>query len=153
MLKINLVCVGNLKDKEYVCLCDEYQKRIQRFAKIKVVELKEKTNFDNISQTIESESMDILSNIDVNSSVLLDRKGENPSSEDFAKMFEKWASIHSELTFVIGGSYGVSEQVRQSIGKKISFGKMTFPHRLARVMLLEQIYRALTINNNVSYHK
>lgn len=153
MIKINIVCVGNLKDKEYISLAEEYQKRLSRFAKINVVELKEKNSLSNINQIIESETADILQNIDVSKTVLLDKDGELISSPELASFVDKWSNNNSELTFVIGGSYGVSDYLRQNATKKISFGRMTFPHRLARIMLLEQIYRAFTINNNISYHK
>ena len=153
MIKINIVCVGNLKDKEYITLVEEYKKRISRFAKINISELKEKTEFSNHLQVIECESEDILNHIDTSTSILCDVKGDIISSEQFAQIFENWFNAKSEITFVIGGSYGFSEKLKSKITKKISFGKMTFPHRLARVMLLEQIYRALTIINNVTYHK
>lgn len=153
MIKINVVCVGNLKDKEYISLAEEYQKRLSRFAKINIIELKEKNSLSNTNQIIESETADILQNIDVSKTVLLDKDGELISSPELAEFIDKWSNINSELTFVIGGSYGVSDYLRKNANKKISFGRMTFPHRLARIMLLEQIYRAFTINNNISYHK
>ena len=153
MIKINIVCVGNLKDKEYISLAEEYQKRLSRFAKINIVELKEKNSLSNINQIIESETADILQNIDMSKTVLLDKDGELVSSPELASFVDKWSNNNSELTFVIGGSYGVSDYLRKKVLKKISFGRMTFPHRLARIMLLEQIYRAFTINNNISYHK
>ena len=84
---------------------------------------------------------------------LRDVKGTLISSEDLADKFQTIANIHSEITFVIGGSYGVSDKVKQKANEKISISKMTFPHRLFRIMLLEQIYRAFTINNNIAYHK
>ena len=153
MFKINLYCVGNLKDKEYVSMCEEYKKRISRFAKIEIYELKEKTNLQDINAIINSESADILSKIDTSKTILFDVKGEQISSEEMAEFLENWFNKNSELNFVIGGSYGVSSQVKNSVSKRISVSKMTFPHRLFRVMALEQIYRALTILNNVSYHK
>lgn len=153
MIKINIVCVGNLKDKEYISLAEEYQKRLSRFAKINIVELKEKNSLSNTNQIIESETADILQNIDMSKTVLLDKDGELVSSPELASFVDKWSNNNSELTFVIGGSYGVSDYLRKNALKKISFGRMTFPHRLARIMLLEQIYRAFTINNNISYHK
>ena len=153
MIKINIVCVGNLKDKEYISLAEEYQKRLSRFAKINIVELKEKNSLSNINQIIESEPADILQNIDMSKTVLLDKDGELVSSPELASFVDKWSNNNSELTFVIGGSYGVSDYLRKNALKKISFGRMTFPHRLARIMLLEQIYRAYTIKNNKSYHK
>ena len=88
MFKINIVCVGNLKDKEYIALSEEYKKRLQRFAKINIIELKEKTNYNNVNQTIDAETTDILNNIDISSAFLLDKDGKNPTSEEFAKNIE-----------------------------------------------------------------
>ena len=153
MYKINLYCVGNLKDKEYLSMCEEYKKRISRFANINIIEIKEKNELNNINLIIESETKEILNKINASSIVLFDVKGESLSSEKFAEFIEKYFQTNSELNFVIGGSYGVSNFLKQNANKKISLSAMTFPHRLFRVMALEQIYRAFTIINNVSYHK
>ncbi len=153
MFKINLYCVGDLKEKEFVCLCDEYKKRISRFAKINIYVIKEKNNLSDINLIVDNESNEIISKVNLEKSILFDVKGQQYSSEDFAKLIENWFLTNSELNFVIGGSYGVSDEIKQKTKSKISLSKMTFPHRLFRVMALEQIYRALTIINNVSYHK
>lgn len=153
MQKITLICVGNLKDKEYISMCEEYKKRISRFASINIIEIKEKNNLENINLIKESESDEILSKIDPHKTVLFDVSSNEQTSEEFSKFLEKWFIKFSEITFVIGGSYGYSDKIKQKVKDKISFSKMTFPHRLFRVMALEQIYRALTIQNNVSYHK
>lgn len=153
MLKINLICVGNLKDKPFIELCEEYKKRISRFAKINVIELKEKNNLDDIKLIKQSESDDILSRIDPQKTILLDVSSKHLSSEKFASMIQDLSLVQSEINFVIGGSYGFSDELLGKVDKKISMSQMTFPHRLARVMLLEQIYRAFTIINNVGYHK
>ncbi len=153
MQKITLICVGNLKDKEYISMCEEYKKRISRFASINIIEIKEKNNLGNINQIKGSESTDILSKIYPQKTVLFDVCAKEQTSEEFSIFLEKWFSKFSEITFVIGGSYGYSDKIKEIVKEKISFSKMTFPHRLFRVMALEQIYRALTIQNNVSYHK
>lgn len=153
MQKITLICVGNLKDKEYISMCEEYKKRISRFANINIIELKEKNNLENVDQIKQSESEEILAKIDINKTVLFDVSSKEQTSEQFAEFLEKWFLSSSEITFVIGGSYGHSDKLKSLVKEKISFSKMTFPHRLFRVMALEQIYRALTISNNVSYHK
>ncbi|MBE7082216.1 MAG: 23S rRNA (pseudouridine(1915)-N(3))-methyltransferase RlmH [Clostridiales bacterium] len=152
MLKINLVTVGNLKDKFFIDACGEYEKRLSRFCVLNIKELKEFTNYENIEQIKYLEGEEIIKNLK-GYVVLLDVKGTLISSEELACKINDIANINSEITFVIGGSYGVSEAVKQKANLKISMSKMTFPHRLARVMLLEQIYRAFTINNNISYHK
>ena len=153
MQKINLVCVGNLKDKQYISMCEEYKKRISRFAVVNIIELKEKNNLNNILQIIESESDDIISKIDTNKTVLFDVQSSQKTSEEFSKYLQDWFMSSSEIYFVIGGSYGTSNKLKSMVKDKISFSKMTFPHRLFRIMVLEQIYRAYTIANNITYHK
>lgn len=153
MLKINLYCVGNLKDKSYVDMCNEYAKRISRFAKLNIIELKEKNELSIQQQIIEAETKEILSKVNQDKIVLFDVKGETLSSEELAYYIDSYFQTNSEINFVIGGSYGVDSNLKNNCQKKISVSKMTFPHRLFRVMALEQIYRALTILNNVSYHK
>lgn len=152
MLKINIVCVGNLKDKFFIEACEEYLKRLSRFCNCSVVELKEYTNLNNTQQIKKQEGEEIIKHLK-GYVILLDVKGSQISSEEFALNLQKISIANSEVTFVIGGSYGVSEEVKQKANKTISVSKMTFPHRLFRVMLLEQIYRAFTILNNVGYHK
>lgn len=152
MIKINLICVGNLKDKFYIDACEEYKKRLSRFCSLKIIELKEYTNFDNTEKIKEYEGEEIIKNIK-GFCVLMDVKGNLISSEDLSKKIENISLSESEITFIIGGSYGVSNQVKNRANLIISVSKMTFPHRLFRVMLLEQIYRAFTISNNIGYHK
>ncbi len=153
MFKINLYCVGNLKDKEYISMCEEYKKRISRFANINIIEIKEKNELGNIDLIIENETKEILNKINSSNIVLFDVDGDSFSSQKFANFIEKFFNTNSEINFVIGGSYGVSNTLKNNANKKISLSAMTFPHRLFRVMALEQIYRAFTIMNNVSYHK
>ena len=152
MITINVVAVGNLKEKFSVDAEKEYLKRLSAFCKIKVVETKEFNELKNIELIKEREGEEILKHLS-NFSILLDVQGEAFSSEDFAKRLEKISLNHSTITFVIGGSYGVSEKVKNACQQKISFSKMTFPHNLFRIMLLEQIYRAFTIMSGKSYHK
>lgn len=153
MFKINLYCVGNLKDKEYISMCEEYKKRISRFANINIIEIKEKNELGNIDLIIENETKEILNKINSSNIVLFDVDGDSFSSQKFANFIEKFFNTNSEINFVIGGSYGVSNTLKNNANKKISLSAMTFPHRLFRVMALEQIYRAFTIINNITYHK
>ena len=153
MFKINLYCVGNLKDKEYISMCEEYKKRISRFANINIIEIKEKNELGNIDLIIENETKEILNKINSSNIVLFDVDGDSFSSQKFANFIEKFFNTNSEINFVIGGSYGVSNTLKNNANKKISLSAMTFPHRLFRVMALEQIYRAFKIQNNESYHK
>lgn len=152
MLKINIVCVGNLKDKFYIDGAGEYAKRLSRFCSLKITEIKEFNNLQNIDQIKKSEGEEILKNLN-GYVVLMDVNGSTCSSEELASMLDDISLKNSEVTFVIGGSYGVSQNVKCRANKILSMSKMTFPHRLFRVMLLEQIYRAFTINNNIQYHK
>ncbi len=152
MLKINIVCVGNLKDKFFTDASQEYLKRLSRFCVCNIKELKECNNLDTTEQIQNAEGQEILKNIK-GYFVLLDVKGDPCTSEEFAQNIQKISHQNSEITFVIGGSYGVSQCVKSSANLVISFSKMTFPHRLFRIMLLEQVYRAFTILNNISYHK
>ena len=149
MFKVNLYCVGNLKDKEYISMCEEYKKRISRFANINIIEIKEKNELGNIDLIIENETKEILNKINSSNIVLFDVDGDSFSSQKFANFIEKFFNTNSEINFVIGGSYGVSNTLKNNANKKISLSAMTFPHRLFRVMALEQIYRAFTIMNNV----
>ncbi len=152
MITINLVCVGNLKEKFWREAQEEYVKRLGAFCKINVIEIAEKNNENSINITLEKEGKDILSK-SKGYTILMDRLGKNLSSEELAKKIEDLSMQNSEISFIIGSSNGVCEQVKHSSNEKISFGKNTFPHNLARVMLLEQIYRAMMISNNRSYHK
>lgn len=144
--------MGNLKDKFFVDACGEYEKRLSRFCAYTKIELKEYTNFSSTEQTKQKEGEEILKNIS-GYVVLLDLKGTSLSSEQFAKKIQQLSQNASEISFVIGGSYGVSDEVKSRANMVVKMSDMTFPHRLFRVMLLEQIYRAFTIINNTNYHK
>ncbi|MBE7075169.1 MAG: 23S rRNA (pseudouridine(1915)-N(3))-methyltransferase RlmH [Clostridiales bacterium] len=152
MLKVNIVCVGNLKDKFFIEASEEYSKRLTRFCSLNIKELKEYTNLNNTEQIKIVEGEEILKALK-GIVILMDVKGEALSSEQLAEKLEKISQINGEVSFVIGGSYGVSQSVKAKADLIVSMSKMTFPHRLFRVMLLEQIYRAFTITNNIKYHK
>ena len=157
MMTINLICVGTVKEKYFIDAINEYKKRLSAFCKFNIIELKEinfsKVTNSEIEKIKELEGKEIISNLKKNN-VLLSLKGKEYSSEELANFISnKQTNGISELTFVIGGSYGVSGEVEKEIQEKISFSKLTFPHQLMRVIFLEQIYRAFTILNNKSYHK
>ncbi len=152
-MNVKILAVGNLKDKYYLSAFAEYQKRISAFAKLEVKELKEQTHLGSVPLIIERESEDILKNAD-GYIVLLDISGKNISSEELASEISRLqVSGVSKFTFIIGGSYGVSDEVRKKANMRLSFSKMTFPHGLFRVMLAEQIYRAFQIQVGSPYHK
>ena len=152
MITINFICVGNLKEKFWRDAQEEYTKRLSAFCKINIIEIQERNNENNVEITLEKEGKDILTKCK-GYTILMDRLGKNLSSEEIAKHIENLSLKNSEISFIIGSSNGVCEDVKKSSNEKISFGKNTFPHNLARVMLLEQIYRAMTIINHRKYHK
>lgn len=156
-MKINIVAVGSFKEKYWFDSSKEYLKRISRYHSIKIIEVEEEKlpkNFSeaDISKIIVKEGQKIEKHLS-GYVISLDRKGEMLDSIAFSKKLENIALSSSVVTFVIGGSYGISEDIKSKSNYLFSFSKMTFPHQLFRIMLLEQIYRASTISNNVLYHK
>ena len=146
-MKINLIVVGKLKEKFLTDGVAEYLKRIKKFATIEVREVSE-------CRTVEEEGQKILSQVPQNSWLcVLDVSGAELSSEDFAKKIsELILKGISNLTFVIGGAFGLSEELRRAATFRLSLSKMTFTHQMARLVLAEQIYRAFKINRNEPYH-
>ena len=155
-MNINIVCVGKVKEKYILDGINEFLKRMQSFAKMKIIELKENGNDSNRVLSIEKESDEILKTIEKlgGYNILLDIQGKNYSSEEMAQEIEKLTvGGVSTLNFIIGGSYGVSQAIREKSQTRLSFSKMTFPHQLMRLILAEQIYRWFSIINNGKYHK
>ncbi len=152
MITINIVCVGNLKEKFWSEAEKEYLKRLSRFRKVVVKEVEEQNKYEVVDKIISVEGEKILSALE-GKSILLDIQGKELTSEQFASKIKDISLKSSSITFVIGGSYGVSSDVKRKIEDKVSFGKVTYPHNLARIILLEQIYRAFMINSNSKYHK
>jgi 23S rRNA (pseudouridine1915-N3)-methyltransferase len=149
-MRINIVAVGNIKQKYYLEAIKEYANRISRYAKLDITEVKE---FGDNEKTLLQEEVGILKALK-GKVILLDLEGDDISSEELAEIFKDSAVYgDSEITFVIGGSRGVSNNVKNAIPNKIRFGKVTYPHQLMRVILAEQIYRALSINAGSDYHK
>ena len=143
-MKINIVSVGKLQ-KEFKTLFESYKKKIEFYSKLNIIEIKE-VNDKNMKVQIEKETEAILNVIPKNSEVILcSLKGKTYSSVEFSNFFNK-----DNLTFVIGGSHGVDES---QFTNKIKFSDMTFPHQMFRVMLIEQIFRSLSIKNGSKYHK
>lgn len=157
-MKIKIVCLGKLKEKYLKDGIDEYLKRISRFSKTEVIELPDKKIPDNPSEAQRNEILraegELIKKHLEGYIITLCVEGENISSE---KLAEKIANIqlsgNSTITFVIGGSLGLDEDIKKMSEFKLSFSKMTFPHQLMRLILTEQIYRAFKINGNESYHK
>lgn len=153
MLKVNIVCVGTIKEKFFTDAISEYSKRLSKFCKLQIVEVAEESKEQSIEKKIEIESVR-LKNACRGFIILLDRCKQEVSSEELSNMLDTLKSAGtSEVSFVIGGSNGVSEEFKRQANKCVSFGKITFPHQLFRVVLLEQIYRAFTISAGLPYHK
>ena len=160
MTDIKVICVGKLKEKFYAAAADEYVKRLGAYCKISVLELPEEKLPDKPSQAqidaaLEKEAERILSKIPNGAVVVaLCVEGGTLSSEELAAKLDKWmVQGKSQFVFLIGGSFGMHPSVKVKAALRLSMSPMTFPHHLARVMVLEQIYRAFKINEGSSYHK
>ena len=160
MLKIDLITVGKLKEDYLRAACEEYCKRMGAFAKLQIVELPESRMPQNpsdaqISACIRQEGEAILNKIPAQSFVAaMCIEGKMLSSEELAETLTRVQNQgNSQLSFIIGGSWGLDAAVKARADLRLSMSRMTFPHQLARVMLLEQIYRACSINHNTKYHK
>ncbi len=160
MLHINIICVGKLKEKYLQDALSEYSKRLSKYCFLNIIELNDEKlpsnlNDSLINQIKEKESNNIISHIEKGSYVIsLDLKGKQYSSEDFSKKITDISlNCSSSITFIIGGTLGLSNKVLQLSNELICFSKMTFPHQLIRVFLLEQIFRAFKISNNETYHR
>lgn len=155
MITINVVCVGNLKEKFWKDASGEYEKRLSKFCKLNVIELAEQNKYEDQNKILQLEGQEILKTISDKGgkTFLLAINGKERSSEEFASLIESTSLTSSTINFVIGGSYGTSEEVGERIKDKLSFGKATYPHNLARIILLEQIYRAFMLNGGGKYHK
>lgn len=151
---IKIVCIGKIKEKYLTDAFSEYEKRMSIYHKLKVVELKESNNKD-LKHNLEEEGNLILANISSDEYVItLEILGTMLESPELANKISKLLTYgNTNITFVIGGSYGLSDEVKKRSNFALSFSKMTFPHQLMRVILIEQIYRSFTIINNKEYHK
>ncbi|MDU5596756.1 MAG: 23S rRNA (pseudouridine(1915)-N(3))-methyltransferase RlmH [Lachnospiraceae bacterium] len=158
-MNINIVVVGSIKEKFYRDAIDEYAKRLSRYAKLSITEVKDEKTPANASASEEdkikqTEAERILLKLNNSYVVTLAIDGKKYTSESFAKRMENYDILSKgNLTFVIGGSLGLHESVLKRADERLSFSDMTFPHQLMRVILLEQIYRAYRIRNNEPYHK
>ncbi len=159
MLSIEIICIGKIKEKYLQDAILEYSKRLSKYCKLNFVELADekipdKVNVSLANQIKEKECSKILSHVKKDSYIIaLDLHGTQFSSEDFSKKLDEISMINSNITFIIGGSLGVNNVLLNTCNLKVSFSKMTFPHQLFRVFLLEQIFRAFKISNGETYHK
>lgn len=159
-MTVRVIAVGKLKEKYFRAALAEYAKRLHRFTKFQVIEVPDEPAPQHLSalekkQIMATEGKRILAKIRPQDYVIvLAIQGKERSSEKFAAQLQDLATYgHSEITFVIGGSLGLSSQVLQRADDQLSFGQLTLPHQLMRVVLSEQIYRAYMINNHRPYHK
>ena len=159
MLNISIICIGKIKENYLKNAINEYSKRLSKFCNLKITELPDeklpsKINDSIIAEIKNKECDKIIDAIKKDSYVIcLDLKGKEYSSEDFSKKIENITlNFNSSITFIIGGTLGLNEKVLSLANEKICFSKMTFPHQLIRVFLLEQLFRAFKISNNETYH-
>ncbi len=160
MLHINIVCVGKIKEKFLIDAINEYSKRLSKYCHLNITELPDEKISNNASEKElllikNKEGQNILNAIKKDTYVIcLDLKGKQYTSEEFSKKIDTISlNYNSSITFVIGGSLGLSNDVLNISNELISFSKMTFPHQLFRVFVLEQLFRSFKIINNETYHK
>jgi len=152
MKKIEILCVGKIKENYFKDAIAEYQKRLSRFCSFSIIEVAE---FGDSTLAKDKEGAAILQKmLDGSFTILLDIQGEMITSEGLAKAIDlAFVKGNDKVRFIIGGSHGVREAVKERVDRVVSFGKITYPHQLFRVVLCEQIYRALCIQNGTPYHK
>ncbi len=159
MLNIHIVCIGKMKESYLKDAINEYSKRLSKYCKLSILELPDEKIPDKLNESLSNEiknkeSNTILNHIKKDSYIIcLDLKGKELSSEDFSKTIEDLSLQTSHITFVIGGSLGLSSDILKKAHQKICFSKMTFPHQLIRVFLLEQLFRGFKISNGETYHR
>ncbi|MBR0343253.1 MAG: 23S rRNA (pseudouridine(1915)-N(3))-methyltransferase RlmH [Oscillospiraceae bacterium] len=160
MLTIQIICIGKMSQKWFQAGAEEYKKRLRAFDKVVIIEIPEyritEDSEANRHEAVRREGEQILRLINENPNALkiaLCVEGKEYSSEELAGLLQNTKNTTSKIVFVIGGSAGLSEEVKKACSVKLSMGRMTFPHQMARMILLEQLYRAETINMGIKYHK
>lgn len=158
-MNVNIICVGKIKEKYFKDAISEFEKRMGRFCSFKIIELPDRKIPDNPTKgqeqaVLEAEGADILKAIGKNDYVIaMCVEGKTLSSEEWAAKTEEIMLSRSVITYIIGGSLGLSDAVKQRADFRLSLGRITLPHRIARLVLAEQIYRCFKINANETYHK
>ncbi|MFR2957990.1 MAG: 23S rRNA (pseudouridine(1915)-N(3))-methyltransferase RlmH [Clostridia bacterium] len=159
MLSINIICIGKIKESFFKDAINEYSKRLSKYCNLNIIELSDeklpsKLNDKIIDNIKNIEGKKILSHLKKDSyKICLDLHGKQFSSEEFSSKIDSISlNYNSSITFIIGGTLGISSEVLNCADEKICFSKMTFPHQLIRVFLLEQLFRAFKISNNETYH-
>ena len=150
---IKIICVGKIKEEYLRNAIKEYEKRLSKYTKLEIIECSDYGTLD-VSTILEKEKDEILKYIsDRDYLITLEIEGKEMDSVSFSKKLEQTFLTNSTITFIIGGSYGIHEDIKGRADFHLSFSQMTLPHQLFRVILLEQIYRSFKIMNNESYHK
>ena len=157
-MKINLIAVGKIKEKYLKDAIDEYKKRLSKFCNLNIIEVNESVakveNESSIKKSLEDEAQSIISKLKSEYVIALDIDGKEYSTVEISETIKEITLKGiSEISFIIGGSYGLDNSVKKRADLRLSFSKLTFPHQLFRVILLEQIYRVFKIINNEPYHK
>ena len=159
MLTINIICIGKLREQYLKDAIEEYSKRLSKYCKLNIIELPDekipdKATVKECEIIKEKECSNIIKHIPKDSYLIcLDLKGKQLSSEEFAKTIDTLSLTTSSISFIIGGSLGITTNLLEMCNNSISFSKLTFPHQLIRVFLLEQIFRSFKILNGETYHK
>ena len=153
-MKINIISVGKIKEQYFIDGIEEYKKRITKYSNIELITVMDESNDLDEKTVKKKEGERILAKIPNNSfTIVLDLKGKELDSVAFAKKMDEITNISSTINFIIGGSLGLDDEVINKANYRLCFSKFTFPHKLMKLILLEQIYRSFKINNNESYHK
>ena len=150
---IRIICVGKIKETYLKDAIKEYEKRLSKYTKLEIIEVKD-SGIEDISKCLKIEEENVNKYLkEKDYLILLDINGKSYTSIELSNHLEELEQKNANIVFLIGGSYGVSENLKKKAMENISFSKLTFPHQLFRVMLLEQLYRCYKIKNNESYHK
>ena len=147
---IKIICIGKIKENYLKKAIEEYQKRLSKYTKLEIIELQDESN----EKALKIEAERILKHLKKDDYIItLEIEGHQLTSKELSKKIEKTLIINPNITFVIGGSYGLDDKIKKLSNYSLSFSTLTFPHQLFRVILLEQIYRSFKIMNNENYHK
>jgi len=149
---ITLITVGKIKEKYISDGIDDYTKRLSKYTKLELIEVDD-VSFDKV-KTLKIEAENILKRLNTKSYIItLEIEGKEINSVELSNLIDNVTSSHKDITFIIGGSYGLDDSIKKLSNCKLSFSKMTFPHQLFRLVFLEQLYRSFKISNNEQYHK
>ena len=159
MLNIQLICIGKIKEDYLKNAIEEYRKRLSKYCKLEILELPDEKIPDKLNSTLsdeikQKECSNIIKHLKKSSYIIaLDLGGKQLTSEDFSEKLQNLSMTNSNITFIIGGSLGLTNELLNCCQEKLCFSKMTFPHQLIRVFLLEQIFRGFKIAHNETYHR